>query len=112
MDCLLYNSQPAGYRAGDIIKLRVQFYTGWSWISPKCEEVSKEIECIFLGSIRNSTDTYVYTKEPQMFSWGNGITVPSNLFVLYENNELGYIYKDLNNPEKWSKCIPKWEIIC
>jgi hypothetical protein len=121
MDCLLnsnsnketligYCEEPS-LKTGEAIKLRVKYYSGWNWISPKCNEVTKDIECIILGSIKNTSDIYIFTKEPQMFSWGNGITVPSNLFVLLENNELGYLYKDLNEPLRWSKCIPKWELI-
>lgn len=96
---------------GKIIPIEIEYFSGWSFDKSqhKCEKLTKKLECFVIGKTSENNGVYVFFSEPQFLSWGNGPTLPFNIFVLKSNNEMAYCDKKLK-VHNWTDYIPKWKL--
>ncbi len=88
------------------ITFSASYFIGWSWIIHLSEK--KQINKLVKAEIISIEDDgmIIRTLEPELFSWGNGPTLPSRDFILYNDGTIGYMYQGKKN--KFGHSIPKW----
>jgi hypothetical protein len=110
-ECFMNKQNEFSKYIGKDVKIKVNYFCGWDFSNPKCIQTSKVINGTILLNTYDNLGFIIYLKNPEFFSWGNGITIPSNMFALLLDNTMGYYYKNPTNYIKWSDKVPTWEFI-
>ena len=104
---------------GKHVNIHVSYYTGWAFIPSQRQRTPMEKDvrgrlydltedATIERSPTGCTEAYVFvTDQEQMFSWGNGPTLPTKVFLLYADGSMGYHRRE-NTFHIWMSNAPTW----